>query len=342
MILTDTMNASELWDLAQRVHKTPFAPTYMAKGELNQKRTIAYSPETIYAMMLYGQEVGISPMQSISAIQIISNRPALSPESMRALIFLHGHSIVIDASPEKAVAVCKRKSGESGTFTFTYKDAEKAGLTSQENWRKYTPDMLSARVTARAARSMFPDVIKGLSYIPEEVESFSAPSEEPPKRNTQKVSEAFSAVVETPTVVQQTETQTVEAEPVIEEAPTAPAETITKAQADEIRAVLASMTMTGRKHALGELKSRFHVAKADAILASDYVAVLEWLTALPKGTPADPTITGYLRSRWESIYSEDDQVACLEQVKKATGRLIEDAYIDDLEVIEEILSHYVD
>lgn len=127
------------------------------------------------ACIMHGQEIGLRPMQSLNSIDMIDGRPALKPEAMRALIIEAGHSIRFkERTATKAVVAIRRKewpADEWEEYTYTIEEATLAGLTKKPNWQKNPADMLVARVTARAARSVAPDVIRGLSYIPEEIEA---------------------------------------------------------------------------------------------------------------------------------------------------------------------------
>ena len=133
-------------------------------------------PGETLAVMLYGAELNIGPMQACQQINFIAGKPSASAELLRALVMEAGHQFILSTSPQKAVARCKRKDwDEWQEVEFTWVDAERAKLTGGENWKKYPSDMLSARVTSKACRMFFPDVISGMSYVPEEVESFSQP-----------------------------------------------------------------------------------------------------------------------------------------------------------------------
>ena len=130
-------------------------------------------PEAIVAVMLMGYELGLGPMQSLQSIDLIQGRPELSAEGMRALVLAAGHTIIVDATDERATAKCHRRDWSPDAwvpFTFTMHDAERAGLAGKDNWKKYPRSMLSARVTTEGCRSVFPDVIGGVSYTAEEID----------------------------------------------------------------------------------------------------------------------------------------------------------------------------
>jgi hypothetical protein len=136
-------------------------------------------PDEVLAVVLFGAELGIGPMQSLQQINFVAGKPSAAAELLRALVMEQGHQFILDGDSTSATAQCKRKDwDEWRETTFTISDAQRAGL-SGDNWRKYPDAMLAARVTSKACRLYFPDVISGMSYTPEEVESFSPPAARP-------------------------------------------------------------------------------------------------------------------------------------------------------------------
>jgi hypothetical protein len=154
------------------------ASTEMVPEELRDR------PDAVAAVVLAGHELGLPPMQSLSTVHLIKGRPSLAAEAMRALVISAGHSIHVSADAEEGKAVVRRREWPSErweTYTFSMADAKVARLTgnADSGWTKYPRAMLSARATSEACRAVFPDVIRGVSYTPEEVESFDPPA--PPR-----------------------------------------------------------------------------------------------------------------------------------------------------------------
>lgn len=153
-----------LWKLSQRISNTPFVPTAL-RGK----------NEAVLACVLYGAELGLGPMQSLNSIHVIEGRTAMSPELMRAMVARHGHRIDV---VENSATACEVKgirsdTGSTATVRWTMEDAKLAGLAGKNNWKTYPRAMLLARATSELCRIVFPDVIAGLSYTPEEVSSIA-------------------------------------------------------------------------------------------------------------------------------------------------------------------------
>ena len=150
------------WKTAQRVAGTPFVPSAF-RGK----------PEAVFAAILFGEELGIGPMQSLNSIHVIEGKPGMAPELMRALVARAGHRIdVKEANSERVTLWGKRCDNDSeATVTWTMDDAKQAGLAGRGAWKTYPRAMLLARATSELCRMVFADVVAGLSYTPEEITS---------------------------------------------------------------------------------------------------------------------------------------------------------------------------
>ncbi len=160
--------------LAERISKTAMVP-----GPMRGK------PDEVLAVVMYGAELGIGPMQALQQINFIAGKPSAAAELLRALVMREGHQFIITGDTAKAVARCKRKEWDEWQETsFTMDDAHRANLGGGDGWKKYPDQMLSARVTSKACRMWFSDVIAGMSYTPEEVTEFAAPANQPRERKS--------------------------------------------------------------------------------------------------------------------------------------------------------------
>jgi hypothetical protein len=157
--------------LAGQIAKTEFVP-----------KALRGRPEAVLSAMLYGRELGLEPMTSLRLIQVVDGNVGLSAEGMRAVVRAHGHRLWVAERTDDSVTVCGQRAGDPTveSVTWTMHDAEQAGLTKKDVWVKYPRAMLLARATSELCRGTFADVIGGLSYTPEELESIDASSWEPP------------------------------------------------------------------------------------------------------------------------------------------------------------------
>lgn len=156
------VNYEMMWKVSQRVTNTPFVP-----------KALQGKPEAVLACILYGAEMGIGPMQSLNSIHVIEGRAAMSPELMRAMVARHGHRIDVIENSNTACEMkgVRNDTGSSATVRWTMEDAKLAGLAGKNNWKTYPRAMLMARCTSELCRILFPDIIAGLSYTPEEIAS---------------------------------------------------------------------------------------------------------------------------------------------------------------------------
>jgi hypothetical protein len=150
------------WKLAQRIADTEFVPNGLRRR-----------PDAVLACVLHGTELGMGPMQSLHAIDVIQGKPTLKPEAMRARVLANGHHFQVTRLTDKAVAVKGWRRGQSPAdgleVEWTMDRAKMAKLLGKSNWETYPRAMLLARATAELCRAIFPDVLSGLSYTADEL-----------------------------------------------------------------------------------------------------------------------------------------------------------------------------
>lgn len=161
--------ADAAYRLAQKLVGTSFSP-----------QAFRGKPDEAAAAMLAGAEVGLSPMASLSAFDVIQGRAAPRAITLRAIAQSHGCEIVmVEASPSRVVMEGRRRGDERWTqVTWTIDRARDLGLLTKDQWKKQPQTMLIARATSELARLIAADAILGIGYSVEEL------SDETPEQTT--------------------------------------------------------------------------------------------------------------------------------------------------------------
>lgn len=142
--------------LAETLSQTKFVPDHY------QNR-----PGEATAAILYGAEIGLTPIAALRGIYIVKGKPGLYTDTKVGLLLAAGHALWVDKMTETAVTVSGHRAGTPDrvlTVTFTIEDAKRQGLT-QTN-RRYQSDprgMLYARAAGILAARIAPDVLQGLT-----------------------------------------------------------------------------------------------------------------------------------------------------------------------------------
>ena len=124
------------------------------------------------AIIMYGQELGMGPMEAIQSIDVIQGKPTQKPQSMKAMVHKRLPSAVfrqVKSTDDESVFEAARPGDVPAQFSFTIKDAERLGLLSKDNWKKQPKTMLNWRCVGHVSRTVFPDCLSGVSYTPEEL-----------------------------------------------------------------------------------------------------------------------------------------------------------------------------
>jgi len=149
-----------IWELIQAV-----APA------MHQSRLFGVkSTDQAMAIMLKGYELGLGLAASFEFIQVIQDKPTLSPRGALALIHQSGEltHITISDKPDECFVAMERRSGFRYQLLWTMDDARKAGLIKPNSaWETYGPNMLRWRCIGFVADVVFPDILGGLKRADE-------------------------------------------------------------------------------------------------------------------------------------------------------------------------------
>lgn len=122
--------------------------------------------------VMAGAELGLPPFASMSGIHIVQSKPVLGANVIATLVKndpRYNYKIV--ECTDKICTIEWFENGQStGQSSFTMSEAQTAGLTGKDNWKKYPSDMLFARAISRGARRHAPGIFGGSPiYTPEEL-----------------------------------------------------------------------------------------------------------------------------------------------------------------------------
>jgi hypothetical protein len=163
------------------------------------------------AAILAGDEVGLSPMASLRAFDIIQGTAAPRAITHRAVVQAQGHAVwQVEATDTRAIFRGRRSGAdEVQESVWTIERARQLGLTGKHNWKAQPKAMLIARATSEVCRLIASDALMGMPYSveeltdgPPELQAPEAPAPTAPTRRTaQRRTQPRAAVPppETPT-----------------------------------------------------------------------------------------------------------------------------------------------
>lgn len=164
-LMIHAREASSAHQLALALTKTDFVPSSM-KDVGNAT-----------AAIIMGNELGLSPLNSLRSIYVIHGTPALYARAMVALVLGQGHEIwTVLSTTDKVEVRGKRKgSDHEEVSVWTTARAQKAGYTKNAKYATNSEEMLFSKASAEIARKIGADVLAGVPYSVEELELDNEP-----------------------------------------------------------------------------------------------------------------------------------------------------------------------
>lgn len=130
------------------------------------------------AAVLYGAEAGLSPLQALQGVYVISGKPAMYARTLLAVTLAQGHEVWTEELTDSRAVVCGKRRGSQRVekVTWTIERARKAGYTKNAKYQSDPQSMLLARAQSDVCRRIAPDALLGMAYSVEELED-EAPGE---------------------------------------------------------------------------------------------------------------------------------------------------------------------
>lgn len=217
-------------------------------------------PAECAAAVMLGDEIGLSPMQAVQAIFVISGKPGLYARAMVAIVLAAGHHIETVIKTDDKVTVRGRRKGSENWIeeTWTLARAQRAGYATNAKYKTDPQSMLYARAAGDICRQIAPDALAGIGYSVEELElsESAAPVTVSREAVPSKVQRRPRAVTSAPTIVEPSFDDDavvidIETGEVIEDEATP--ETVTKEQIDALTEALRKAGYTNRAMMLAYL-----------------------------------------------------------------------------------------
>ena len=122
--------------------------------------------------LMAGMEAGFSPFASATGVHIIEGKPAFSSNLLAQAVRRHPvYDYQVLDSTDKRCRIQFTSNGKPlGVSEWNMAMAERAGLTSKANWKRYPESLLFARAMSAGVRTYCPDALGGaVAYVPEEL-----------------------------------------------------------------------------------------------------------------------------------------------------------------------------
>lgn len=128
--------------------------------------------DALFAIMV-GRDIGLSEGVALQTIYNVNGKACIAADMKLALVKRHPEyaGCEIESTSDYCIVKMKRclKAGyeDSVTSRFGKEDADRANLSTKDNYRKYPQRMYKARAISYACNDLFPDAVYGLMTVEE-------------------------------------------------------------------------------------------------------------------------------------------------------------------------------
>lgn len=127
----------------------------------------------IEAVMMAGSELGLGPVEAIQSLPVIRGKIGMGAQLMLSLFLERcpGASYRVVESTDKRCEIVFARNGQAPMpVVFDIAEAVRGQVNKPNGgYDKWPKDMCWARCVSRAARRYWPDILRGVSYTPEEL-----------------------------------------------------------------------------------------------------------------------------------------------------------------------------
>ncbi|GAA3962838.1 hypothetical protein [Gordonia caeni] len=212
-------------------------------------------PDNGAAAILYGAELGLSPIQAMQQIFVVHGAPAIYARTMVALVKSKGYLVQTVESSDASVTVAGRdpRTGVEEVSTWTFERAQKAGYTKNSKYGTDPQGMLYAKAATEVCRKLAPEVLLGIAYSREELE-LEEPSVPVRRRGGSGVAGLKATLAVDPEAQPEAPAQPAQEPQPVPEAAAEPS--ITAAQLKKLHTLLTKWDLTDRHAALAWLSQQ--------------------------------------------------------------------------------------
>lgn len=124
-------------------------------------------PEQAVAVIEYGRELEVPPMQSLQMMAVIKGKIAIQSQLLLAIVKRNGCDIEITKQDKEKCEIKFKRDGKVYPVRFTFDEAKDLKLTDKDNWLQQPANMLFWRCISKAIRRHAPDLMLGIYTIEE-------------------------------------------------------------------------------------------------------------------------------------------------------------------------------